>query len=81
VLCTPTNVSLSIGQRIVIGCTAQGYSGPIALTVADPTVASVVLAEGTLTLFYITGLRSGTTTASFFRSQSETTAQVVIVVN
>jgi Flp pilus assembly secretin CpaC len=61
----------------VISCTAQRFSGPIAFTVADPTIASVELAQGTFTLFYVAGLQPGTTTASF-QSQSGGTGQAII---
>jgi Flp pilus assembly secretin CpaC len=62
-----------------MSCTAAGFSGPIARTIADPTIASVVLAPGTLTLFYVSGLRIGTTSVTF-KSQAGGTGQTVIVV-
>jgi hypothetical protein len=77
VICTPSPVSVGVAQRTVISCTSQGYAGPISLSVADPTIASVQLAAGTETLFYVSGLAVGTTTASF-ATQSGGSGQVTI---
>ncbi len=79
VVCTPSPVSVGVAQRIVIACNSQGYSGPIAFSVADPTIAAVQLAAGTYTLFYVSGLKAGTTTATF-QTQSGGSGQVTITV-
>ena len=63
-LCTPAPVSVPVGQTVVIDCTSQGYNGPFTVTLTDPTVASVQVANGTFTFFYVNGLKVGTTTLS-----------------
>jgi hypothetical protein len=79
VICTPSPVTVGANQRIVISCTSQGYAGPISSTVADPTIANVQLAAGTYTLFYVSGVAAGTTTASF-ATNSGGSGQVTITV-
>ena len=79
VLCIPAPVVLAVAQRTVISCAAQGYSGPFSWKVSDSTIAAVQLAEGTFTLFYVAGLRTGTTTLSL-QSPSGGIGQVVITV-
>lgn len=61
VLCSPSPVSVPVGQSAVIDCTAAGYVGSFTAGVADPTIASVQLAAGTTTFFYVDGLQTGTT--------------------
>jgi hypothetical protein len=72
VICTPASVSFGVAQRVVVSCASDGFSGSIASTVADTTIASVVLAAGTSTLFYVSGLQIGTTTASFVTTSGGT---------
>jgi hypothetical protein len=64
VLCSPSPVVVSVSQRTVVECSAQGYIGPFTFAVADPTITAVQLASGTFTLFYVTGLKPGATTLS-----------------
>jgi Flp pilus assembly secretin CpaC len=63
----------------VIECTSQGFIGAIAATVANPAIASVELAAGTESFFYVTGLQAGSTTASFL-TQSGGAGQITITV-
>ena len=79
VLCAPTSVTIGIGQRTVISCAAAGYDGPFTWTIANPSIAAVQLADGTLSLFYVTGLQAGTTTLSI-QYQSSAVGRVVITV-
>jgi hypothetical protein len=47
----------------VITCTAPDYSGPLTLTVDDPTIASVQQSiDQDFTHFIVKGLKAGTTT-------------------
>ena len=48
----------------MISCTAAGYIGSFTYSVANPAIATVELAPGTSTLFYVTGVAVGTTTLS-----------------
>jgi hypothetical protein len=65
VVCSPAAVDVTAGQSTTIDCTAQQYSGSIAATMANPTIASVTqVNQQSLTLFNVTGLRAGTTALS-----------------
>jgi hypothetical protein len=77
VLCAPAPVIIQVGQQTVISCTEQGYSGPFTSAVADSAIASVRLASGTFTLFYVAGVSVGTTTFSL-QSNSGGVGHVVI---
>jgi hypothetical protein len=77
VICTPSPASVGVAQRIVISCTSQGYAGPIGFSVANPAIASVQLAAGTYTLFYVSGIQSGSTIATF-QTQSGGSGQLTI---
>jgi Flp pilus assembly secretin CpaC len=68
-----------VDQETVVSCTAAGFSGQITATVANPVIASVDLAPGTLTLFYVEGHEAGSTTATFL-TQPGGTGQLPIVV-
>jgi len=79
VLCTPAPVVIAVAQQTVISCAQQGYIGPLTFTVANPAIASVKLAAGTFTLFYVTGVSVGTTSLSLESSSGgvgQTTIQV-----
>jgi hypothetical protein len=65
VLCSPSPVTVAVGQTVVIDCTSAGYNGPIQWAVADPGIASIRLAEGTFTFFYVSGVQTGTTSLTF----------------
>jgi len=68
-----------VAEQTVITCTEQGYIGPFTFTVANPAVASVQLAPGTFTLFYVAGVSVGTTSLSLESSSGgvgTTTIQV-----
>ncbi len=80
VLCTPQALSLGVAQRAVITCTSAGFTGPIASTVADPTIATVALVAGTYTLFYVFGTAAGTTSVAF-QTASGGTGQIAITVD
>jgi hypothetical protein len=81
VLCTPAPVAVAVGQTVTINCTAQEYSGPFTLQVADPTIASVQQYNSELlTLFNVTGLNAGTTTLSL-QTQPGGTGSVTITVS
>jgi hypothetical protein len=78
--CSPSSDTVGVNQTNIIICTEQDYSGPFALTVADPTIASVQQADSaSFTFFSVTGLRLGTTTLSL-RSQAGVTGSLPITV-
>ena len=79
VLCSPSPVTVPVGQRALIDCTAQGYGGPLTWTLSDAAVASVQLATGTYTFFYVSGIQTGTTTLSL-RYQTGGAGSVAITV-
>lgn len=80
IVCSPTSDIVGVNQTNIIDCTAQGFGGAFAISVADPTIASVQLADSaTFTFFSVTGLRAGTTTLSL-RSQPGGTGSVAITV-
>ncbi len=79
VLCSPAPVTVAVNQRTVVDCTAQNYSGPFTPTVSDPTIASVQLATGTFTFFYVLGLKAGTTTLSLAYPPSGTGSVAITV--
>jgi len=62
VICSPSPVVVSVNQSAGVDCAAAGYGGPYTFTVADPTIASVTLANGSFTHYFVTGLQHGTTT-------------------
>jgi hypothetical protein len=64
IICSPASVTFTVAQRTVITCASAGFSGPLQFWVADPAIASVVLAAGTYTLFYVSGLQAGATMLS-----------------
>jgi hypothetical protein len=64
VVCSPAPVTIHVAQQTVISCTEQGYIGPFTFTVAAPSIATVQLAPGTFTLFYVSGVSLGTTSLS-----------------
>jgi len=76
----PPSVTLAVAQRVVVTCSAAGFTGQIAYTIADPTIASVQVVAGTYTLFYVTGLNVGATTVNFVTSDGGT-GQLPITVN
>ncbi len=78
-ICVPASVTVPVAQEVVIDCASQGFIGAITATVANPSVASVELAAGTETFFYVEGLQAGTTTASFL-TQSGGAGQITITV-
>jgi hypothetical protein len=63
-VCSPASVTVPVSQTAVINCTSQTYFGPFTWSLSDPSVASVQLATGTYTFFYINGVATGTTTLS-----------------
>ncbi len=79
VLCSPTPVTVAVNQRTVVDCSAQGYDGPFTLTVGDPTIASVQVATGTFTFFYVSGLKAGTTTLSLADPPSGTGSVQIMI--
>jgi hypothetical protein len=79
VVCTPSPVSIPVGQRMVIECSAQNYSGPLSFSIADPATAVVTLATGTYTFFYVAGLAVGTTTVTFQSQPGGTGSEQIIV--
>lgn len=65
VVCTPAPVTVPLGESALLECTAQDYSGPFTLTVANPAIASVQQVNPqTLTFFHVNGLAVGSTTLS-----------------
>jgi hypothetical protein len=65
IVCNPSSDIVGVNQTNIIDCTAQGYGGVFALSIADPTVASVQQSgSATFTSFSVTGLRAGATTLS-----------------
>jgi hypothetical protein len=65
VVCSPAPVDITVGQTTTITCAAQLYSSTLAVMVNNPAIASVVqVNQQSLTLFNVTGLVAGTTTAS-----------------
>ncbi len=81
VLCTPSSIDLEVGKTFQMSCTENEYSGPFALTVADPTIASAhQVTEQQYTSFVVTGLAVGTTTLSL-QAKNGGTGSVMIVVS
>ena len=64
VTCSPQYITVAVGQKAIVNCNAGNYVGYLNFTVDDPTIASVVLADGTYTFFYVTGIAPGSTTLS-----------------
>jgi hypothetical protein len=66
ILCSPSPVTIVVNQRIALACAAAKYIGPMTAIVADPTIASATLAStsplSSPLYFWVTGLKSGTTT-------------------
>ncbi len=80
IACSPSSDIVGVEQTNIVACTEPGYAGPFAIDVADPTIASVQLANDlTYTYFSITGLRAGTTTLTL-TSQPGITASLTITV-
>lgn|GEM_PF-3787121 len=79
VVCTPSPVSIPVGQRTVIQCSAQNYNGPLSFSVADPATALVMPATGTYTFFYVAGLAVGTTTVTFQSQPGGTGSEQITV--
>jgi len=80
IACNPTADIVGVDQTNIVACTEPGYAGPFTIAVADPTIASVQLANDlTYTYFSITGLRAGTTTLTL-TSQPGITASLTITV-
>ncbi len=81
VLCTPSPVDVAIGETVQMTCTANEYSGPFTLTIADPTIATVhQVTEQQYTSFDVTGLAAGTTTLKL-QTRSGGSGSVTIVVS
>jgi hypothetical protein len=68
ITCAPATISVPVAQTIVLNCTEQNYSGAFTWTLSNANIASVQLATGTFTYFYITGLKAGTVTLSLLSS-------------
>lgn len=80
ITCSPPSDIVGVNQTNIVACTEPGYAGPFTIDVADPTIASVQLANDlTFTYFSVTGLRAGTTTLTL-QSQSGITASLTITV-
>lgn len=80
VLCTPSPVDVAVGATVQMACSANEYSGPFTLTIADPTIASVhQVTEQQYTSFDVTGLAAGTTTLSL-QTRSGGSGSVTITV-
>jgi len=62
VICSPSPVAVAVNQNTGVDCAAAHYGGPYTFTVADPTIASVAQTSGSFTHYFVSGLRSGTTT-------------------
>jgi hypothetical protein len=62
--CSPSYITVSVGQSAVAECRSANYGGPIAATVTNPAIALVRTSGGAMLprYFYVTGLRAGTTT-------------------
>jgi hypothetical protein len=81
VVCSPASVNVTVGQTVVITCTAQDSGGPFALSVANPAIANVQLFNSeNLTIFNVTGLAAGSTTLTV-QSVPGGTGSVPIVVS
>jgi len=70
VICSPSPVAVSVNQSVAVNCAAAHYGGPYTFTVANPTIASVTQANGSFTNYFVTGLRSGTTTLTLHYGSS-----------
>jgi hypothetical protein len=62
--CSPSDITVGVGQSAVAVCRSANYGGPIAATVTNPAIALVRTSGGALLprYFYVTGLKAGTTT-------------------
>jgi hypothetical protein len=66
VTCTPPTLSVVVGGTSIVDCSAADYGALFNSVVADPTVASVSLANPSSADFYaIVGLSPGSTTVTF----------------
>jgi hypothetical protein len=79
IACAPRTVTVPVAQTIVVNCTEQNYSGAFTWTLSNANIASVQLAAGTFSYFYITGLKAGTVTLSLQSSIGGTGAVTVTV--
>lgn len=62
-LCSPVHITVDVGQTTVAACRSANYDGPIAVTVADPAIASVTTSNDRMLPRYliVNGLGAGTT--------------------
>jgi len=80
ILCTPGPTLVTVGQHVVIDCTAQGYSGSFTWRVANPAIASVAQFNNeTFTFFVVTGLQAGTTTLTLASAPQGTGSDTIVV--
>jgi hypothetical protein len=62
--CSPSDITVAVGQSAVAVCRSANYGGPIAATLTNPAIALVRTSGGAMLprYFYVTGLKAGTTT-------------------
>jgi hypothetical protein len=62
--CSPSRITVGVGQSAVAVCRSANYGGPIAATVTDRAIAVVRTSGGAMLprYFYVTGRKVGTTT-------------------
>jgi hypothetical protein len=73
--CSPSGITLAVGQSAVALCRSANYGGPISASATDPAIALVRTSEGARLprYFYVTGLKPGTTTISVSYPRGPTT--------
>ena len=62
--CSPSDITVGVGQSTVAVCRSANYGGPITATVSNPAIV-LVRTSGGATLpryLYVIGLKAGTTT-------------------
>ena len=61
-MCSPSPVSVPVGQNVIVSCSAAHYGGAIHFSVVDPTIATVTQQNPAYAFYTITGVKAGSTT-------------------
>jgi hypothetical protein len=81
VTCTPQTVEVIVGSTSIVDCSAADYGALFSSVVADPTIASVSIANPSSADFYaIVGLLPGSTTVTFATKSGQSFVVSVTIV-
>ncbi|HEV2218493.1 MAG TPA: pilus assembly protein N-terminal domain-containing protein [Candidatus Dormibacteraeota bacterium] len=80
-ICAPVHITVVVGQTTVIACRSANYDGPITMSVANPTIASVTTSNSRMLPRYlvITGRMAGTTIVRVSYPNGPTTSYPITV--